>query len=249
VTKPYITSELDRPALPIPGNDGTYRVTIDRSIGCQNLEQRVFRFAPGSADEAVNQGSEEIFYVVSGQGRAVVDDKVQPLAAGTGLLVPADTPYFIETDSQEELVLLSILSPQPGQTAREQADAWPRADGKLTTSEDKEEALSAGDDRVFKLLIDPRYGCRNLTQFVGTIYKSKAPDHIHTYEEVIYILDGEGLVHIDGKSHEIKNRACLYLPPGVPHCLENVGENPLRLLGVFCPAGSPANKKEGEPTA
>ena len=34
-------------------------------------------------------------------------------------------------------------------------------------------------------------------------------------------------------------------PPQAPHCLENTGPEPLRVLGVFHPAGSPAAKREG----
>ena len=33
------------------------------------------------------------------------------------------------------------------------------------------------------------------------------------------------------------------LPPLQPHCLENTGAEPLRVLGVFHPAGSPAAKQ------
>ena len=33
------------------------------------------------------------------------------------------------------------------------------------------------------------------------------------------------------------------LPPLQPHCLENTGAEPLQVLGVFHPAGSPAAKQ------
>ena len=112
-------------------------------------------------------------------------------------------------------------------------------------SVDEEEDIPAGEDRRFKLLIDPRYGCRNLTQFVGVIERSKAPSHSHTYEEVIYIVSGAGVVHIDDESQPIRRGSCIYLPPGLPHCIENSGEAPLRLVGVFCPAGDPGSKKKG----
>ena len=63
--------------------------------------------------------------------------------------------------------------------------------------------------------------------------------------EVIYIIKGEGIVHYDDKQTTIKEGNSVYLPPGTMHRLEN--KNPkleLELLGVFCPAGSPADKKE-----
>ena len=104
--------------------------------------------------------------------------------------------------------------------------------------------LPAGDDRSFKLMIDPRFGARNVTQFVGSIERSRAPFHTHTYEEVIYILSGRGLVHVHGRSVPVREGSSVFLPPGVPHCLENASEGVLRLLGVFSPAGSPADKAE-----
>ncbi|MEK7277930.1 MAG: cupin domain-containing protein [Chloroflexota bacterium] len=92
-------------------------------------------------------------------------------------------------------------------------------------------------------MIDPRYGCKYLTQFVGFIEKSRAPYHTHTYEEVIYILGGRGIVHIEDGDFPIRAGSSIYLSPGTSHCLENAGAETLRLLGVFCPAGSPADKK------
>jgi quercetin dioxygenase-like cupin family protein len=50
------------------------------------------------------------------------------------------------------------------------------------------------------------------------------------------------VVHIDHRSIPIRAGSSIFLPPGVPHCLENVSEGVLRLLGVFSPPGSPANK-------
>ena len=105
--------------------------------------------------------------------------------------------------------------------------------------------MPAGKDRYFKLLIDPKFGSKYVTQFLGYIKKVKAPFHEHTYEEVIYIIKGEGIVHYDDKQTTIKEGNSVYLPPGTMHRLEN--KNPkleLELLGVFCPAGSPADKKE-----
>ena len=79
---------------------------------------------------------------------------------------------------------------------------------------------------------------------MGIIEKSQAPFHTHTYEEVIYVLSGEGIVHIGNESRDIKDGACVYLSPGTPHCLENPGTEPLRLLGVFCPAGDPDSHED-----
>jgi len=38
----------------------------------------------------------------------------------------------------------------------------------------------------------------------------------------------------------IASGSCVFLPPRQVHCVENLGEERLRLLGVFYPSGSPA---------
>lgn len=79
-----------------------------------------------------------------------------------------------------------------------------------------------------------------VTQFVGSIPPGRAPDHFHLYEEVICILDGEGIMHAGESSAPVRAGSCIFLPIRQRHCLENTGSGELRLLGVFYPAGSPA---------
>ena len=227
------------------GGIGTVGETINRQVGCRNLVQRVFRYPPGTGGEFRNQVSEEVFFVTDGWGEATIGGTVYPLRPNMGVLVPPDTPCLVRSSGPGELVLVSALSPQPGQPPGKQAEARLRPDGKLSVAEEEEESIPAGEERHFKLLIDPRYGCRNLTQFMGVIQHSRAPYHTHTYEEVIYILDGSGQVHVDEETHPIRRGSCIYLPPGLSHCLENDGGAPLRLVGVFCPAGDPGSKRDG----
>ena len=79
-----------------------------------------------------------------------------------------------------------------------------------------------------------------VTQFIGGIPPGRAPDHFHLYEEVICILDGEGIMHAGSSSTPITKGSCIFLPRRQVHCVENTGSGELRLLGVFYPAGSPA---------
>ena len=81
---------------------------------------------------------------------------------------------------------------------------------------------------------------RQITQFVGSIPPGRAPDHFHLYEEVLCILDGEGEMWAGTSHTPIATGSCVFLPRRQVHCVENRGSGPLRLLGVFYPAGSPA---------
>jgi mannose-6-phosphate isomerase-like protein (cupin superfamily) len=80
----------------------------------------------------------------------------------------------------------------------------------------------------------------HVQQFVGYIPVGRAPDHFHTYDEVVYVLRGEGALHIDGETAPLRAGSCVHLPARLVHCLENVGPGELHVLGVFRPAGSPA---------
>jgi mannose-6-phosphate isomerase-like protein (cupin superfamily) len=94
-------------------------------------------------------------------------------------------------------------------------------------------------DRWYRVLIDSE-----VTQFVGSIPPGRAPDHFHEYEEVLFILKGEGRMWFGEEPSRIVEGSCIYLPRRQVHCVENTGTGELRLLGVFYPAGSPAVRYE-----
>ena len=101
-----------------------------------------------------------------------------------------------------------------------------------------------------------------MTQFVGYIPPGRAPDHYHRYDEVVYILAGKGAFHWleastaepptpgrkatppsaagDGESASLRPGSAIHLPARLVHSLENHGPDEMRVLGVFRPAGSPA---------
>jgi quercetin dioxygenase-like cupin family protein len=94
--------------------------------------------------------------------------------------------------------------------------------------------------REFVLGATPDVGCASATQFIGLIPPGRAPDHFHRYDEVIYVLEGEGRLEIGGESEPIGPGSCIHLPRTLVHALANAGETEMRVLGVFRPAGSPA---------
>lgn len=102
------------------------------------------------------------------------------------------------------------------------------------------EAQDATTDRMFRIMADPETGLRSATHFVGYVPTVRAPDHFHTYDEVIYILEGEGAFHSGGTSRPIGVGSCIELPARTVHCLENTGPDVMRLVAVFRPPGSPA---------
>jgi quercetin dioxygenase-like cupin family protein len=220
------------------GRQEAVRVLIDPDSGSERLLQQVITFPPGSSGSVGHAGADEAFYAAEGSGtlESLIREETHPLVPGVAALVPAKVPAQVINDgARGDLILVSVLSPPPF----EGVFTMQALDLPLTVlHEGEQESLPAGDDRHFKLLVQSEH----MTQFVGFIDKSNAPPHTHTYEEAIYVLEGDGLLHLDERTTPIGPGASVFLPPGTSHCLENQGLGVLKVLGVFSPPGSPADK-------
>jgi mannose-6-phosphate isomerase-like protein (cupin superfamily) len=220
---------------------GSFHVIIDPAAGSERLLQRALILPPGGTSGVGHPGADDALYVARGSGLLVsgIGEEERSVRSGSAALIPAKVPAYVVDTGGDELVVVSVLSPPPfdGFFTMEARDL-----PVTTVQEEGRPSLPAGEDRHFKVLIESEH----VTQFVGFIDKSKAPLHAHTYEEAIYVLAGEGLLHADGRSRPIRQGTSMFLPPGAPHCLENQGPGSLKVLGVFSPPGSPAGK-EGVP--
>jgi mannose-6-phosphate isomerase-like protein (cupin superfamily) len=196
--------------------------------GCAEFEQRLLRFSEASG-EHVNPLQDEVLYVLSGTGSARILDDEFALAPGTAAYVARGTAWRVaEADGLE---LLSVLVNDP-------VDADGTTHSIVTGAAVEVADATAG--RMFRLLATPDVGCATVTQFLGYIPVGRAPDHFHRYDEVIYVLQGEGALHVDGESAPLRPGTCVHLPSQLVHCLENTGPGEMQVLGVFRPAGSPA---------
>jgi mannose-6-phosphate isomerase-like protein (cupin superfamily) len=224
-----------------------YRVPISRAIGARDIAQFVSVYSEGVSSARRNPVGEEVIYVVNGSGACYIDGYSYALAPGTAVYIPPGSVYQFENLDDRgrgvsDLEIVSVCCPED-EDAEIGIDPIVRApqDTKpfRTVRESEVEATPAGD-RTFKLLVNQDIGAHRVTQFVGMIPPGRAPMHHHTYEEAIYIIEGEGCVHTEDGDAAFKAGSSIYLPRLVRHCLENTGSTSIRLLGVFHPSGSPA---------
>src|SRR5260370_41484348 len=120
-----------------------------------------------------------------------------PLGFGTGcrVFVPPGGVNRVENAGPENWRFCSACCPEdPQRHVIEPLPAGPGDPPKLMVHEDDREAIRAGQDRVFRSLVYTDLGCEQVTQFVGWIPSSKAPFHLHTYEEYIFILERNGIL-------------------------------------------------------
>ena len=65
--------------------------------------------------------------------------------------------------------------------------------------------------------------------------------HKHAVQEQVYhVLEGEGLMEIDGEAHVVRRHDVIFLPPGVEHSLSNTGLVDLVFLVVTSPVADDA---------
>ena len=218
--------------------DGAERLGLfDSGRACDMFEQRVLRFAGPSATRS-DAGRDDVLYVLSGSGTVLLAGERHELTPGTAAYVARGTEWRV--DEADDLELLSVLVENP----------LP-ANGATHAVVELAEVQGATSGRQFRLLATPESGCNSVTQFVGYIPVGRAPEHFHTYDEVIYVLAGEGALHIDGESAPLAPGSCIHLPARLVHCLANDGPEEMQVLGVFRPAGSPAEAyyPDGTPAA
>jgi quercetin dioxygenase-like cupin family protein len=229
-----------------------------------SLVRRQITLAPGSPLRGLAGPGGELWFVIAGTGRLDVGTlrgavgvgtlhgavdagtlRGAAVGAGTGCRIPPGAEYRL---SAEEGILLDAVA-LPASPAPRPATATTSA-GTATAEEPRLSELAGCEvertgDRRFRVLLGPGRGCEAATQFVGEIPPGRAPQHSHPYDEVVLVLDGEGVAHAGGSDRALAAGASVHLPRGLPHCLENTGQRTLVVLGVFYPGGSPAAKTAG----
>jgi mannose-6-phosphate isomerase-like protein (cupin superfamily) len=219
--------------------DVVVRTLVDTAPGGDGLVRRRVEVPPGSWVEAAAGPGGELWYVIDGTGLLTPgDDPAAPIRRDTALWLPPGARYRLAASTPAQLTLDSVTLPAgPGAGRAGVAEA---AQPRLTELGDC--PVETTGDRRFRVLFGPGEGCEAATQFVGEIPPGRAPLHSHTYDEVVLVLAGEGVLHAGPDEHLIAPGTCIHLPPGQQHCLENTGPGTLWVLGVFHPGGSPAAK-------
>ena len=68
--------------------------------------------------------------------------------------------------------------------------------------------------------------------------KDGPPLHVHAREaEMWYILDGDFRFKADGEIFHAPAGSYVFIPRGTPHCFQNIGDSPARIMVLFAPAG------------
>lgn len=227
----YVCAERELAPTVAEGDTAAVRVAFDAGTGSEALEQRLVRFAVGRSAARGPGEREEALFVLEGSGTLLLDGTAHALEPETAVRVAPGRRYELDNPGPGELALVSVLVPAAG-AAPPEAPIVVRLGDQV--------ARAATSDRAFRILLDPERGLTGATQFVGVIPAKRAPEHYHLYDEVIYVLDGEGVLHVGAERTPIGRSSCIHLRPRLRHCLENTGPDDMRVVALFRPAGDPS---------
>ena len=89
-----------------------------------------------------------------------------------------------------------------------------------------------------KMLVRPEPCGSKILDYRVSVYQPKAyvAPHKHRIQEQIYhVLDGEGLMEIEGERTVVRKDDVIFIPPGVEHAIYNTGMIDLRFIVVTSP--------------
>jgi mannose-6-phosphate isomerase-like protein (cupin superfamily) len=106
--------------------------------------------------------------------------------------------------------------------------------------------LLAGDGTVLREYLHPdkqpldlRYSLAHAALGPG----ERSLRHRLSVSEVYYILEGEGLMRIEGEEESVSAGDVVYIPPHATQCIHNAGDVVLRFLCIVDPAWRPQCEK------
>lgn len=222
---------------------------VGREVGAQAISLRVLEFSRGLSPGLRNRDCDEVLYALEGEAELFIDGRAHHVAAETGIYVRPGETLTVNNPNSQPFILISSRCPEPPEESEVGApltspavQGSPHARTPIVRLAGRKAVPTS--DRWYRVLVDEEVGSQQVTQFVGSIPPGRAPDHFHTYEEVLFILRGEGRMWAGQTNTELGAGSCIYLPRLQTHCVENTGDGELRLLGVFYPAGSPSVRYE-----
>jgi quercetin dioxygenase-like cupin family protein len=187
----------------------------------------------GSAARVGHETSDSLVYIGSGTGRLSLAGDARELAERGACLVLAGEDATVEAHEKMTLMVATVDG---------EVDLHaPLGRRELVTSLDVADAQQATGARSFQILFGPHNGSTRATLFAGFIPPGKSPWHYHLYDEIVWVPDGPGRLHLAEGDEELGAGAAFRLRPRQVHIVENeAADRELTIIGIFTPAGSPS---------
>jgi quercetin dioxygenase-like cupin family protein len=175
---------------------------------------------------------DSLVYVGTGAGLLVVGDESASIRKGSAGLVLAGAEASLAASDELEAIVVTVRG-----EVDLHAPMGPRA---LAVSLDPDGAQQATGGRSFEILFGPHNGSTRATLFAGFIPPGKSPWHYHLYDEIVWVPEGPGRLHLAEGDATLEPGSAFRLRPRQVHIVENVSTTAMTIIGVFTPAGSPS---------
>ena len=166
-----------------------------RALDGSALALRGLALEPGTTAPLGEPEHDTLLYVGRGAGTLSIADDSAPVGARSAGLVLAGEEAVLNVADELEAVVATV-APSTDLHA-------PMGHRDLVTSLDDEDAQAATGSRSFQILFGPHNGSTRATFFAGFIPPGKAPWHYHLYDEIVWVPDGPGRLHLEGGSDEL----------------------------------------------
>jgi quercetin dioxygenase-like cupin family protein len=177
---------------------------------------------------------DSLLFVVSGAGSLALGDELHELAAGSAALVLSGEEGAVTAGDGS----LSLVHATVGEDADRHAALGPRESVVRVDSAVSQDATGA---RSYRVLFGPANGSTRATLFAGYLPPGRAPWHFHLYDEIVWVREGPGRLHVAEGVTELEPGSAFRLRPRQVHIVESSStDRELSVVGIFTPAGSPS---------
>ena len=107
-----IVDEKRIDALNLPGRDLRWLITKD-SVAAQHCSMCVVEVAPGQTVRPAHShpNGEEVIYIVSGEGRVMIEGVVEPVKQGCAVLFPQGQVHMLQNSGTEPMKVACFFAP------------------------------------------------------------------------------------------------------------------------------------------
>ena len=175
--------------------------------------------------------TKEIFYIIEGQAEVFLADSVRVIGPNSSMYCPPDVLHGIKRADDKPLKYLVIKEGLISASSRSANDNLPESENCITRfSEEKINTTKTGWAFWFhpKSLTD---GLNLKMSYVDKLTGTHEA-HQHPNEEILYLLEGEAEIHINGEIKIIGPGTSIYYPGNSLHCIKRINDEPIKYLVI-----------------
>jgi mannose-6-phosphate isomerase-like protein (cupin superfamily) len=188
--------------------------------------------AGGYAIQDAHKNLDHCYYVLSGKGVSIVEGKRFDLVPNDALWVPGNFKHEMFPAGNETFRVIVTLT---GRDFNQTNEAFVR---NIKDATPVKPPPNHTDTTAFPML-NPKVGAGNSVEFhITEILPTGAalPDIHEDADHVFFCLSGRAIATCDDQKFDFGMYDALYVPMGVKHSFEVVGEEVLRLAVTFAPS-------------